>query len=168
VIDRGRVSLSIVEGDELRFHYAYRLVFRVVDVHRRTAATAEFVLLALTAAIRLAVPTADDEKRQWCAWSRAMTVLKKAVAVTVVPASLLARFGLSAFIAMMALAAVLVVAVFGFASWVINDGQRSDRVEKLLKAARARAEVPASASAVAGTVTKVRRRRWPWWHTPGA
>jgi hypothetical protein len=98
-----------------------------------------------------------------------MTVLKKAVAVTVVPASLLARFGLPAFIAVMASAAVLAVAVLGFAGWVINDDQRSKRLAKLVKAAlRARAEVPASAPAAVGTATKVRRRRWPWRHTPGA
>jgi len=100
-----------------------------------------------------------------------MTVLNKAgtIAVTVVPVSLLARLGLPAFVAVVVLVAVLAVAAAGMACWVINDDQRSERVVKLLTAARARAEVPTPTSAIAITATQVRRRlRWPRRHAPGA
>jgi choline-glycine betaine transporter len=104
------------------------------------------------------------------------TVLKKvgAVAVTVVPVSLLAGLGLPAFVATVVLAAVLVVAVLvvavtGLACWIISDDQRSERVVRLLIAVRVCAEVAVPTPVAAGTATQARRcLRWPWRHAPGA
>jgi hypothetical protein len=89
-----------------------------------------------------------------------MTALKQMVkvAVAVVPVSALARFDMPALVALVALAALLVVAMFGFAIWVIGDEQRSQRMEKLMTAARGRAEAPDSAPAVKGTSVRARHR----------
>jgi hypothetical protein len=89
-----------------------------------------------------------------------MTALKHVVkvAVAVVPVTALARLGMPALVASVALAALLVFAILGLAIWVIGDEQRSQRMEKLLTAARGRAEAPASAQAIEGISVRARRR----------
>jgi hypothetical protein len=63
-----------------------------------------------------------------------VTVLRSAgkMGAAIVPVSQLARLGFPAFAALVCLIAFLTVAVLKWASWVLNDEDRSRRLDQLL------------------------------------
>ena len=90
-----------------------------------------------------------------------MTVLRSAsrVAGFVVPMSQLARLGLPAFVALLALVALLIIGIFWYVCWVTSSEDRSDRLARLLTAARGGAEAQAPAPAASDPA-----RALPWFH----
>jgi hypothetical protein len=81
-----------------------------------------------------------------------MTALRQAgkVVTTVVPVSQLARLGLPALIVL----GFLTLVVLAIWCWIIGNADRSDRLTRLILAARGHHAVPAPA---AGAVSKARR-----------